>query len=29
VQELRQRWDLQMRDVPFFLHDFTDRYEGS
>jgi hypothetical protein len=28
AQELRQRCDLQMRDVPFFLHDFVDRHEG-
>jgi hypothetical protein len=28
AQELRRRCDLQMRDVPFFLQDFTDRYEG-
>jgi hypothetical protein len=27
-QEIRRRCDLQMRDVPFFLQDFTDRYEG-
>jgi hypothetical protein len=26
--ELRQRCDLQMRDIPFFLQDFVDRYEG-
>jgi hypothetical protein len=26
--ELRRRCDLQMRDVPFFLQDFVDRYEG-
>jgi len=26
--EIRRRCDLQMRDVPFFLQDFTDRYEG-
>jgi hypothetical protein len=26
--ELRQRCDLQFRDVPFFLQDFVDRYEG-
>jgi ATP-dependent DNA ligase len=25
---LRRRCDLQMRDIPFFLQDFTDRYEG-
>jgi hypothetical protein len=28
ASELRQRCDLQMRDVPFFLQDFVDRYEG-
>jgi uncharacterized membrane protein len=28
AQELRRRCDLQDRDIPFFLHDFTDRYEG-
>jgi hypothetical protein len=28
AQELRQRCDLQLRDVPFFLQNFTDRYEG-
>jgi hypothetical protein len=28
AQELRRRCDLQMRDVPFFLQDFVDRYEG-
>jgi hypothetical protein len=26
--ELCQRCDLQLRDVPFFLQDFVDRYEG-
>jgi hypothetical protein len=26
--ELRRRCDLQGRDIPFFLQDFTDRYEG-
>jgi hypothetical protein len=26
--ELRQRCDLQQRDIPFFLQDFVDRYEG-
>ena len=26
--ELRQRCDLQRRDVPFFLQDYVDRYEG-
>jgi hypothetical protein len=28
AQELRRRCDLQMRDVPFFLQEFVDRYEG-
>src|ERR1700704_5777112 len=28
AQELRRRCDLQMRDIPFFLQDFVDRYEG-
>jgi hypothetical protein len=28
AHELRQRCDLQARDVPFFLQDFVDRYEG-
>ena len=28
TQEIRHRCDLQMRDVPFFLQDFVDRYEG-
>ena len=28
AHELRQRCDLQMRDVPFFLQDFVDRYQG-
>src|SRR4051794_27456866 len=28
ARELRHRCDLQMRDVPFFLHDFVDRHEG-
>jgi hypothetical protein len=28
AQELRRRCDLQMRDVPFYLQDFVDRYEG-
>jgi hypothetical protein len=28
VHELRQRCDQQMRDVPFFLQDFVDQYEG-
>jgi hypothetical protein len=26
--ELRQRCDLQLPDVPFFLQDFVDRFEG-
>ena len=26
--ELRQRCDLQLRDVLFFLQDFVDKYEG-
>ena len=28
AHELRRRCDLQMCDVPFFLQDFCDRYEG-
>jgi hypothetical protein len=28
AKELRRRCDLQQRDVPFFLHEFTDRHEG-
>jgi hypothetical protein len=28
AHELRRRCDLQMRDIPLFLQDFTDRYEG-
>ena len=28
AQELRHRCDQQQRDVPFFLQDFVDRYEG-
>jgi hypothetical protein len=28
AHELRHRCDLQLRDVPFFLQDFCDRYEG-
>ena len=28
AHELRRRCDLQARDVPFYLQDFTDRYEG-
>ena len=27
AQELRHRCDLQMRDVPFFLQDFCDRFD--
>jgi hypothetical protein len=27
AHEVRQRCDLQMRDVPFFLHDLVGRYE--
>jgi hypothetical protein len=26
--EIRQRCDLRLRDLPFFLEDFLDRYEG-
>jgi len=26
--ELRQRCDLQFRDVPFFLQNFVDRHQG-
>jgi hypothetical protein len=26
--ELRMRCDLQLRDIPFFLQAFVDRYEG-
>jgi hypothetical protein len=26
--ELRMRCDLQLRDIPFFLQGFVDRYEG-
>ena len=26
--ELRRLCDLQQRDIPFFLQDFVDRYEG-
>ena len=29
AHELRQRCDQQMRDVPFFLQEFVNRYEGS
>jgi hypothetical protein len=28
AQGLRGRCDLQERDIPFFLQDYTDRYEG-
>ena len=28
TQELRLRCDLQGRDVPFYLEDFVERYEG-
>jgi hypothetical protein len=28
AHELRRRCDLQLRDVPFFLQDFVDQYEG-
>ena len=28
AHEVRQRCDLQMRDVPFYLEDFVERYEG-
>jgi hypothetical protein len=28
AHELRRRCDLQMRDIPFFLQYFTDRFEG-
>jgi hypothetical protein len=28
ARELRRRCDLQLRDIPFFLQDFVDRYEG-
>jgi hypothetical protein len=28
AHELRRRCDQQQRDVPFFLQDFVDRYEG-
>jgi hypothetical protein len=28
AHELRHRCDLQLRDIPFFLQDFVDRYEG-
>lgn len=26
--ELRRRCDLHQRDIPFYLQDFVDRYEG-
>lgn len=29
AHEIRYRCDLQMRDVPFDLEDFVERYEGS
>jgi hypothetical protein len=28
AHELLQRCNMQLRDVPFFLQDFVDRYEG-
>jgi hypothetical protein len=28
THELRQRCDLQLRDVPFYLEDFVERHEG-
>lgn len=28
AHELRQRCDLQLRDVPFHLEEFVERYEG-
>lgn len=28
AHELRRRCDLQQRDIPFFLQDFCDRFEG-
>jgi len=28
AHELRRRCDLQARDIPFYLQDFTDKYEG-
>ncbi len=28
AHELRRRCDLQMRNIPFFLLNFTNRYEG-
>jgi hypothetical protein len=28
AHEIRRRCDLQLRDVPFYLEDFVERYEG-
>jgi hypothetical protein len=28
ARQLRERCDLQQRDIPFFLQEFVDRYEG-
>jgi hypothetical protein len=28
AHELRRRCDLQLRDVPFYLEEFVERYEG-
>jgi hypothetical protein len=28
IRELRQRYNLKMQDIPFFVQDLTDRYEG-
>jgi hypothetical protein len=28
AHEIRRRCDLQQRDVPFYLEDFVERYEG-
>ena len=28
AHELRRRCDLQLRDVPFFLEEFVERFEG-
>jgi hypothetical protein len=28
AHELRRRCDLQLRDVPFFLEEFVERYDG-
>jgi uncharacterized membrane protein len=28
AHELRRHCNLQLRDIPFFLQDFSDRYEG-